>query len=389
MKRILAPVLACALAAFAPGAVRGADAIPVELHAILSLTGFAAFLGAREIESLHALEGVVNANGGIGGRPLKIVASDDQSNSQVTVQIVSQFASQKVPVFIGPTLTAQCQAVAPLVDKDGPVSLCTSPTIIPRPGGYMFMAVPSIDDVVPFVLKFFRDKHLTRLALITSTDASGSDFEKRIDGALARPELKAISLVAREHFNITDLGVAAQISRIKAGNPQALISFTVGPPFGTLLRGISDADLAIPIFASGGNYSYAEMAQFASILPKELYMNGARGIQPDNQARGKVKAAQDTYIKAVRAAGIRPEIATSIVWDMTMIAVDALRKYGPSVTAEQVHQYFESVKGWSGIQGVYDFTTGDQRGMGESAATMLRWDAAKGDFVIVALGSTH
>ena len=386
MKRLVAPLLALALGVLAPSPSRGADA-PFELHAILSQTGLAAFLGAKELESLKVLEGVVNAGGGIQGHPLKLIFEDDQSNPQVAVQLVSQLVAQKVPVFLGPTLTAVCQAVAPLIDKAGPVSFCMSPTIIPRPGGYMFMSAPSIDDVLPFVLKFFRDRGMTRLALITSTDASGADFEKRMDGTLARPEFRGLTLVAREHFNTSDISVDAQLSRIKAANPQALLSFTVGPPFGTLLHAISDTGLDIPIYGSGGNFTYAQMAQYASIMPKELYLNGARGITPDAQARSGVKQAQDVYIKAVRAAGIRPEFSTSIPWDLTMIAVDALRHLGTGATAEQVHQYLENLRGWSGIGGVYNFTTGDQRGLGEAAAAMFRWDIGKGDFVLVAQGT--
>jgi branched-chain amino acid transport system substrate-binding protein len=383
LKNVIAPLLALALAVVAPSPSRGADT-PYELHALLSQTGLAAFLGAKEMESLKVLEGLVNSSGGIQGHPLKLVFEDDQSNPQVAVQLVSQLVAQKVPVFLGPTLTAVCQAVAPLVDGAGPVSFCMSPTIIPRPGGYMFMSAPSIDDVQPFVLKYFRDRGLTRLALITSTDASGADFEKRLDGTLARPEFRGLTFVAREHMNTSDLSVAAQIAHIKAAGPQALLSFTVGPPFGTLLHAISDADLNIPIYGSGGNFTYAQMTQYASFMPKELYLNGARGITPDAQATGGVKAAQDAYIKVVRAAGIRPEFSTSIPWDMTMIAVDALRHLGTNATAEQVHQYVENLRGFAGIQGVYNFTTRDQRGLGEPAAALFRWDTAKADFVLAA-----
>jgi len=384
MKKILAPLLAFAVTLVA-GPSRAADS-PYELHALLALSGLAAFLGTKEQESLRALEGVVNASGGIQGHPLRIVFEDDQSNPQVAVQLVSGLVAQKVPVFLGPTLTAVCQAVAPLVDKEGPVSFCMSPTIIPRPGGFMFMSAPSIDDVEPFVLRFFRERGLTRIALITSTDASGSDFEKRFDGVLARPEFRGMTLAAREHMATADITVAAQIARIKAANPQALLSFTVGPPFGTLLRSIHDADLDIPIYGSGGNFTYAQMAQYASFMPKELYLNGARGITPDADARGGVARAQDVYIKAVRAAGIRPEFSTSIPWDRTMIAVDALRHLGVNATAAQVHDYVEQLRGWSGIQGTYDFRTRDQRGLGEAAAAIFRWDIAKSDFVLVAHG---
>jgi hypothetical protein len=41
----------------------------------------------------------------------------------------------------------------------------------------------------------------------------------------------------------------------------------------------------------------------------------------------------------------------------------------------------ENLKGFSGIEGTYDFTTHDQRGLGESATALFRYDGAKNEFV--------
>ena len=82
-----------------PARPGGAAGEPFEINAILSLTGPAAFLGTKEEQSLHAMETVINASGGIKGRPLKFVVSDDQSNPQLAVQLVSAMAAKKVPAI--------------------------------------------------------------------------------------------------------------------------------------------------------------------------------------------------------------------------------------------------------------------------------------------------
>ena len=56
---------------------------------------------------------------------------------------------------------------------------------------------------------------------MTSTDASGQDAEKGINGNLALPENKDVQVVAREHFNPTDVSVAAQIENINRRGPGA------------------------------------------------------------------------------------------------------------------------------------------------------------------------
>jgi ABC-type branched-subunit amino acid transport system substrate-binding protein len=117
---------------------------PYELNVILSRTGAGAFLGSKEADALTALEAAVNATGGIQGRTLKLVIADDQTNPQVAVQLVNGLISRKVPVIIGPMITASCAAVQPIVEKSGPVVACLSPGLIPHENTYVFLAAPTL-----------------------------------------------------------------------------------------------------------------------------------------------------------------------------------------------------------------------------------------------------
>ena len=376
-------IAACAfaLAAIASVAPAPAAADDITVPVIISLTGPAGFLGQKEQASLRVLETTVNATGGIDGRKVHFDYSDDESNPQVAVQLASALAAKKAPLIFGPTLTATCQSVAPLGDRAGPVTFCLSPAIFPRSNGYMFMGAPSIDDVQPVLFRYLLTRKLRRVAFITSTDASGADFEKRVDGILAKPEFNDIKIVAREHFGTADISVAAQMSRIKSATPDVLLTFTVGTPFGTLLKGVHDAGLDMPVYGSGGNFTYAQMQQYASFLPKELFLNGSRGITPDPTATGAVKRAQDRYFAALAKANLRSEFATSIPWDPMSIVLEAIRRAGPDADAQKLWTTMQGIKGYTGIEGTYDFTTHDQRGLGEGATALFRYDQAKNDFV--------
>jgi branched-chain amino acid transport system substrate-binding protein len=382
MKKPIALAIAASILALG-GSVPARAADPYTIPIVLSLTGGAAFLGTKEAASLRVLETTVNAQGGVRGRPVKFDIADDESNPQVAVQLFSQLIAKNVPFIYGPTLTAVCQAVAPLVDKAGPVTFCLSPTIFPRPNGYMFMGVPSIDDVQPVVFRYLVARKLTKIAMITSTDASGADFEKRVDGTLAAADFKDLKLVAREHFAPADISVAAQMARIKALAPDVLLTFTVGTPFGTLLKGAHDAGLEIPVYGSGGNFTYAQMQQYASFLPKELFLNGSRGITPDPAATGANRRAQDVYFSALNRAGLRSEFATSIPWDPMMILLEAVRRAGTDADGAKIYATLQGLKGWTGIEGTYDFTSHDQRGLGQAAAALFRYDQARNEFVQV------
>jgi branched-chain amino acid transport system substrate-binding protein len=306
---------------------------------------------------------------------VRIVISDDQSNPQTGVQLANVAIAKKVNVILGPSLTAVCGAVAPLM-KDGPVNFCFSPGIHPT-SGYVFSGEVSTGDLVAAGIRYFRLRGWTRLAIIIATDASGQDVDHGIDVALAAPENKTMTVVAHEHFNPTDLSVAAQMARIKAADPQVLITWGTGTPEGTLLRGVADSALDIPVFTSAANLTYAQMKAYGGFLPKQMLFPGFPFLAPDQLSRGPVKDRVAAFLGAFKGAGVRPDNGQAIGWDPTWIVIDALRKLGPDATPPQIREYVANLRGWPGIVGTYDFRAVPQRGIDINQVVIVRWDAAK------------
>ena len=60
-----------------------------------------------------------------------------------------------------------------------------------------------------------------------------------------------------------------------------------------------------------------------------------------------------------------------------MIVVDTLKKLGPKATAQQGRDYIGSLKGYAGINGIYDFTKTPQRGLDVEGTVMTLWSPAK------------
>jgi branched-chain amino acid transport system substrate-binding protein len=48
-----------------------------------------------------------------------------------------------------------------------------------------------------------------------------------------------------------------------------------------------------------------------------------------------------------------------------------------------MHDYFQKLNGWVGVNGRYDFPKYPQRGLGEEATIMVRWDGAKNTWIPV------
>ena len=81
--------------------------------------------------------------------------------------------------------------------------------------------------------------------------------------------------------------------------------------------------------------------------------------------------------------GLRSEFATSIPWDPMMIMLEVIRRAGTDADAQKIYATLQSLKGFTGIEGSYDFTSHDQRGLGQPAAALFRYDQARNEFVQV------
>lgn len=373
MRRAVAAALAlffCTLA----GATRAAD--PFEIDTISSLTGPSTFVGQGTRQGLSAVEEIVNEAGGIRGRPIKFVIHDDQSNPQLSVQIANQIMARHPAVILGGTFGASCRAMFPL-SKSGPVMYCMTPAVVPVVGSYDFSAGVANQDLTRAAIRYFRRRGWTRIATITATDATGQDNDQAIDEILALPENKGVTLVGREHFAVGDLSVNAQLVRIKASPAQVLIIGTAGTPTGTIMRGITEVGLTIPVGINYGNATHAQMTQLAKYLPKELYFFGTPFLSPNEVTDRATKRAVDRYYATLTGLGYRADASQVAGYDTASLAAYVFQKLGTDVTAEQFRSYLANLRGWVGVNGPYDFKTFPQRGLGPTTAVISRWDAEK------------
>lgn len=363
--------------------LRAGAADPYEIHVIIPMTGSGGFLGKSETALFSAFETYANQHGGIAGRPIKFVLHDDTSNPQVAVQLTNELVSAKVPVILGASLAATCSAEIPVL-KNGPLAFCLSNAVVPAVGGFMYAAMVTTANHVIAGLRYSRLRGLRKIAYIVSTDTSGQQGEHDIEAALASDENKGMTIVAREHFNPTDLTVAAQIARIKAAAPDLVVLWTTGVAAGTVLRGLADAGmLEIPVLISPGNATYAQMEQYTQFLPKQLYFTLPAAVLSDRVTDRATRAAIADQHATLAPLSIRPDITTSSVWDSSLLVLSALRRLGVNASPDALRNYVAGLKDFTGSAGRYDFTKIPQRGIGEDSEYVGRWDAAKDTWVSV------
>jgi branched-chain amino acid transport system substrate-binding protein len=377
----IAKVLAALIAV---ATVAPAAAADYEIPVIVPITGGASFVGSGARDVLHVMQDLFNESGGIAGRKLRFVIHDDQTKPQVAVQLMNEALAGNPPAVLGSSITAMCNAQAPLA-ANGPVLYCYSPGIHPAPGSFVYSASISTTDLAEALIRFFRLKGWTRIAVVTSTDSSGQDADRGIDAKLQLPENKTVAIVAREHFAPGDVSVAAQIANVVAAKPQAVIAWTTGSGIATIFKAMIQAGLNVPVGTTNGNQAVAQMLQYADFTPKQLYIPSGPFPEHDGifTLDKRVEAAQHEYYQAMKSHDLPIDNISAISWDATRIVVEALRKLGPKATAAQLRAAIDGMVDYAGIWGTYDFKAFPQRGLGSGNAVVTRWAPQEKRFVWV------
>jgi branched-chain amino acid transport system substrate-binding protein len=348
-----------------------------DLNVVLPLTGSAAFVGQGQKDSLSALEDQINETGGIGGDKLNFTFRDDQTQPQVAVQLASQIVGSQPAVIMGSSLVAMCLAMAPLMEN-GPVQYCLSPGIHPKTGGYVLSTSSSSTDQIAAVVRYYRMMGWTKIATLMTTDASGQDGDRSVAEVLQYDENKdKVDLVIQEHFNPSDVSVAAQMARIKGAGVQAIIAWTTGAPAATVFRSMAQVGVDLPVAPTSGNQTFAAMKQWQAFLPKQLIL--ASALYPPRPASVKldprVESAQQSMYATLMKRGLKPDNMVATSWDAGLIVTSALRKLGAGATSAQLRQYINGLTDFAGVDGIYNFSKFAQRGLGPESSTVTTYDA--------------
>jgi branched-chain amino acid transport system substrate-binding protein len=377
----MAATLGC-LALVGTGSGRAAESY--KINVILPLTGGAAFLGRGEQQALQVFQALANKAGGIDGQPVEFIFHDDQTSPQTTVQLANGIFAEKPTVLLGSSIVAMCNAIAPLL-KEGPFDYCLSPGVHPAVGSYQYSTNTDTHALIEALVRYFRLRGMTRIAFISSTDASGQDAERGFDEVLKLPENAGIQVVERQRFNPTDVSVSAQVERIKTADPQVLIAWSTGAPIATVFKGILEAGLSVPVGTTNGNQTYAQMTQYKNFLPKDLYIPTAVFLPHQGIFRldPRVEEEQKKFYAAFAAANLKPDTMAALAWDPAAIVVGALRDVGAKATAAQVKQWVAGQTSYPGINGVYDFKSVPQRGLTVKNALVTRWEPTADTWIVV------
>ncbi len=228
---------------------------PITIGAIEILTGPNNKYGIAIKNGFDLALEEVNKAGGVLGVPLAIAYEDSAGNKDQALNAARQLiGARKVPLILGPTLSNEMFAVGPVaVERRIPiVGTSTTANGITAIGPYVFRTSLPEADVIPVTLRTAKEKlGVKRVAVMYGhDDAFTKSAYDVMKGAI---EKLGLETVATETFGSKDTDFSAQLTKIKALNPDAIVvSALVEAGAGILL---AKKQLGIPdsVRVIGGN----------------------------------------------------------------------------------------------------------------------------------------
>ena len=213
------------LALLGMGVASAAFGADIKLGAAEALTGPAAKYGVAIKNGFTLAADEINSKGGVNGNKIVLVIEDEQGKKEEAINVFKKLIFQdKVLMVFGPTLSNSAFAAGPIANAAKVVVFGTSNTAegITNMGPFTFRNSVMEADVLPVTTRAaVKHFNLKKVAVIYGNDDA---FTKNgYDVFKTTLEQQKISVTSTETYAKGDVDFKAQLTKIKAGNPDAIV----------------------------------------------------------------------------------------------------------------------------------------------------------------------
>ncbi len=317
-KTFTTSLLALAAATTFSASVHAAD---IKIGVAEALSGGAAQYGVAIRNGFQLAADEINAAGGINGNKLQLIVEDEQGKKEEAINVFKKLIFQdKVLMVFGPTLSNSAQAADPIAQAAKTVAFGTSNTAdgITSIGDYVFRNSVTEADVLPETIKMAVKKSgIKKVAVLYGNDdvftKSGYDnFKKALE------DLK-IPVTTTETFAKGDVDFKAQLTKIKAGNPDAIVLSALLAEGAPIMVQARQLGLTVPVIGGNGMNS-VKVFELAKGKSDGLYVGSPWSIENQSDANRKFVVAYTGKYKSA------PDQFAAQAYDAMYIATQAMRK---------------------------------------------------------------
>ncbi len=285
-----------------------------------ALTGGAAQYGVPIRNGFQLAADEINAKGGVNGNKLVLVIEDEQGKKEEAINVFKKLIFQdKVLMIFGPTLSNSMFAAGPVANAAKVVAFGTSNTAngITEVGPYVFRNSVMESDVLPVTVSTaVKHYKIKKVAVIYGNDdaftKSGYDVFKKV------LEDQKIPVTTTETYVKGDVDFKAQLTKIKATNPDAIICSGLAEEAANIIVQARGLGLKAP-FIGGNGFNSPKMFEVSKTAGEGTFVGSP-------WANTNPNAANQHFVAAYKAKyGSDPNQFAAQAYDAMTIAAAALK----------------------------------------------------------------
>jgi branched-chain amino acid transport system substrate-binding protein len=288
-----------------------------------SLTGVTATFGKSTQRGIEMALEEVNKAGGIEGKPVRIVVEDDQSKPEEAATAVKKLINQdKVILVLGEVASSRTLAGAPIC-QEAKIPIITPASTNPKVtqvGDYVFR-VCFIDPFQGEVMAKF-----ARNTLKVSQAAILKDIKNDYSVGLAQFFTETFTnlggqIITEESYAEGDIEFRAQLTALKAKNPEVIFIPGYYTEIGLIARQARDLGINVPLIGGDGWDSPRLVEIGGKALEHTYYSNHYTPEDPRLEIQKFIADYKAKYNEI-------PDAMAPLGYDAARIAFDAIKRSG-------------------------------------------------------------
>jgi branched-chain amino acid transport system substrate-binding protein len=353
---------ATAAATSAPAGTTAASAGgTIKMGMITSLTGPYNPLGSFNKQAADLLVKQINDAGGINGQKIDLQIEDDQSNPSNGPTALKKLLANKIVALIGPVFSSTCVAILDDVEaaKIPMITQCAADSTVTPIRPNVFLGPQSTRFAADQLLGYLKSQNFTKISVLhdaTEYGTLGWNIIKMDAGKYG------ITSVDEQPYDLTGTTFIPQLTKIKNGDAQAIISWGSGAPAVTITKEYRQLGLTQPLHFSGAQ---------ASPLYLKPAGDGANGIVMQCQQAPLGKYLPDSNPSKPLIAKFDADFLTAYntppaqfaynTYDAIMLFVNAIKKAGTDPA--KIRDAIEQTQGFVSVDGTYNYSPTDHTGL--------------------------
>ncbi len=287
-----------------------------------SLTGSDATFGQSTKKGIELAVKEINAAGGIGGATIVLKVEDDQGRPEEAATVVDKLISQdNVIAVVGEVASSRSIAAAPKCQTAGVPMISPSSTNpeVTKKGDYIFR-VCFIDPFQGTAMAKFVHDNLGKKNVAILKDVK-SDYSVGLAQFFTETFTQlGGKVVAEESYSAGDQDFKAQLTALKAKNPDALFIPGYYTEVGLIARQAKDIGLNVPL-TGGDGWDSADLVKIGGEAIKGAYFSTHYSAQDTS-------SAIQSYLTKFKAAynGEVPDGIGALAYDAGQILAAALTR---------------------------------------------------------------